>query len=492
MPQVFDEELDRFATQRAELRALLRTEEEWAQARRTTLNAHYTSASVVGSMWQAVEGLGFDGTGRVLEPGCGSGNFIGLAPPDASLTGIELDATTAEVARHLYGAKATIQATGFEDHRVDDGTYDLVIGNVPFAKVTPHDPRHNRGRHALHNYFLIKSLHLVRPGGLVVVLTSRYTLDARNPAARREMAGVADLVGALRLPERAFAASSGTDVVVDLLVLRRRLPGQKPAGPAWARTVPADVDFGEATTNPAEPLDINEYFDTHPDHIIGQLTAGRGMYREHELTVTSTGSLDEQLPAALDRIVADARSRGANLSPALPSVSPTQPLARPAEGRFAIDFAEEGSFVTADGGTVGRLSNGIVVTYEPRVTKDKGELGRLVGLRDSARAVLAVQVDGGTEEALHAAQSLLGDRYQSYVRLYGPINRSSQARTGRRDQGTGGEIMRRVRPRMGGFRDDPDWPLVAALEVFDEDTQAARPAAIFTERVIDRDCCMFC
>lgn len=485
VPQVFDEDLDRFADQRAEVRRLLRTEEAWAQARRTTLNAHYTSASVVRSMWQAVEALGFDGTGRVLEPGCGSGNFIGLAPAGASLTGIELDATTAEIARHLYGAKATIHATGFEGHRVDDGTYDLVIGNVPFAKVTPHDPRHNRGRHALHNYFLIKSLHLLRPGGLVVALTSRYTLDARNPAARREMAAVADLVSALRLPGRAFAASSGTDVVVDLLVLRRRLPGQEPSGPPWARTVPANIDLGGQATDPAEPLDVNEYFDAHPDHILGRLTAGRGMYREHELTVTPTGPVDEQLPAALDRIVADARSRGATLSPAPPTAAPIQPLPRPAEGRFEIDFAREGSFVTDDHGAVGRLSNGTVAHYEPRVAKDKAELGRLVGLRDSARAVLAVQVDGGTGADLHAAQRLLRDRYRSYARLYGPINRSTQARTGRRDRGTGAEIMRRVRPRMGGFRDDPDWPLVAALEVFDDDTQEARLAAIFTERVID-------
>jgi N12 class adenine-specific DNA methylase len=484
--QVFDEDIDRFATQRSELRALLGTEEAWAQARRTTLNAHYTAASVVGAMWDAVEELGFDGTWRVLEPGCGSGNFIGLAPPEASLTGIELDPTTAEIARHLYGAKATIHATGFEDHRVDDGAYDLVIGNVPFAKVTPHDPRHNRGRHALHNYFLIKSLHLVRPGGLVVALTSRYTLDARNPAARREMAGMADLVGALRLPERAFAASSGTDVVVDLLVLRRRLPGQEPTGPAWARTVQADVDLGESTTNPAEPIDINEYFEAHPDHILGQLTAGRGMYREHELTVTATGPLDDQLSAALDRIVAEARTRGATLSRAPePSASPARASPRVAEGRFEVEHAQEGSFVTDDHGVVGRLSSGTVVTYEPRVAKDKGELGRLVGLRDSARAVLAVQVDGGTEDDLRGAQRLLRDRYHSYVRLYGPINRSSQARTGRRDEGTGAEIMRRVRPRMGGFRDDPDWPLVAALEVFDDDTQDARPAAIFSERVID-------
>ncbi|MCB9376716.1 MAG: hypothetical protein H6515_12740 [Microthrixaceae bacterium] len=154
------------------------------------------------------------------------------------LTGVELDATTAAIARHLYGARATIHNGAFEDLRVEDGAFDVAIGNVPFAKVTPHDPHHNRGRHALHNYFLLKSLHLTRPGGLVVALTSRYTLDARNSAARREMAMLADLVGAVRLPERAFARSSGTDVVVDLLVLRRRLPGAEPIGPAWEHVVP--------------------------------------------------------------------------------------------------------------------------------------------------------------------------------------------------------------------------------------------------------------
>lgn len=483
---MFDEDADRFTSERTELRALLGTGDAWAQARRTTLNAHYTSATVVASMWRAVEALGFDGTGSVLEPGCGSGNFIGFAPPGASLTGIELDRTTAEIARQLYGARATIHPIGFEDHRADDGTYDIVIGNVPFASVKPHDPVHNRGRHALHNYFLLKSLHLVRPGGLVVALTSRYTLDARNPAARREMAAVADLVGALRLPERAFAASSGTDVVVDLVVLRRRLPGQDAAGPAWGRTVPAAIEGDGPATGDVEPLDINEYFDAHPDHILGQLTAGRGMYREYELTVTATGSIDEQLPAALDHLVTEAKARDHALSPRPESSNrAAASLATVAEGRFDTSSAQEGSFVTDDHGAIGRFKNGTVLTYTPRVAKDTTELVRLIGLRDAARNVLATQLDGTDDDRLRAAQRVLTDRYDSYVRIYGPINRSSQARTGRVDAETGAEIMRRVRPRMGGFRDDPDWPLVAALEVFDDDTQVARPAAIFTERVID-------
>jgi N12 class adenine-specific DNA methylase/2-polyprenyl-3-methyl-5-hydroxy-6-metoxy-1,4-benzoquinol methylase len=487
IPQMFDDSDDRFASARAELRALLGSEEAWAQARRTTLNAHYTSAVVVQAMWQAVSDLGFDGDGRVLEPGCGSGNFLGFAPAGARLVGVELDETTAQIARHLYGERAAIHAIGFEDFRADDGSFDVVIGNVPFAKVTPHDPRHNRGRHALHNYFLLKSLHLVRPGGLVVALTSRYTLDARNPAARREMAAIGDLVGALRLPERAFAASSGTDVVVDLLMLRRRLPGAEPTGPAWTRTVPADLDLPDGTgAAGGEPLDLNEYFADHPDRVLGRLTADRGMYRKHELTVTATGPLEQQLTDGLQRLVADAHVTGLTLAPSAPErerervSTATEPIAG-----YGITWAQEGSYVANRAGQVGQLVNGQVATHTPRVVKDTAELRRLIGLRDAARAVLAVQVDGGDEATLRAAQRVLAERYESYVRVHGPINRSTQARTGRVDPATGAEVLRRVRPRMGGFRDDPDWPLVAALEVFDDETQQARPAAIFTERVID-------
>ncbi|WCO67971.1 DEAD/DEAH box helicase family protein [Iamia majanohamensis] len=480
IPQVFDPDDDRHAAERCELRRLLRTEDGWAQARRTTLNAHYTSAPVVHAMWHAAHQLGVDRGVRVLEPGCGSGNFVGFAPEGARLTGIELDRTTAEIAEHLYGARATIYATAFEELRVEEGAFDVVIGNVPFAKVTPHDPRHNRGRHALHNYFLIKSLHLTRPGGLVVALTSRYTLDARNPAARREMASMADLVGAVRLPERAFARSSGTDVVVDMVILRRRLPGAQPTGPAWESvgTAPIEVDEGVA------PLEVNEYYLTRPERVLGDLAAARGMYRDHELTVVANGHLDEQLPSALAVLVAEARDRG------LSFVSTTRadevhPERHGACGHFDLIHAQDGSFVVNERGEVAQLHGGTPVAYQPRVAQDRSELARLVGIRDAARAVLAVQVDGGTDEQLSSAQTTLTERYRSYVRINGPINRSSQARTGRRDAETGEEVMRRVRPRMGGFREDPDWPLVAALEVFDDETQQARPAAIFHERVVD-------
>jgi N12 class adenine-specific DNA methylase len=481
---VFDDASERFAVERAELRRLLVTEEAWAQARRTTLNAHYTSASVVQAMWGAATALGVGDDVRVLEPGCGSGNFVGFAPPGATVTGVELDATTAEIAQHLYGARATIHNSGFEELRIPDGSVDLVIGNVPFAKVTPHDPRHNRGRHALHNYFLLKSLHLTRPGGLVVALTSRYTLDARNPAARREMASLADLVGAVRLPERAFAQSSGTDVVVDLVVLRRRLPGAEPTGPAWERVEPVDLTGPEAEAS--EPVEVNEYFAARPERVVGQLAVTRGMYRDNELTVTPTGDLDDQLPVVLEGLVAEATRTGLTfVAGSRPDPEHEAPTPALDSGDFDLDHAQDGSFVVDRKGRVARIVDGSPTAYEPRFAKDCPELARLVELRDAARTVLAVQLDGGSEDELSAAQATLGERYRSYVRVYGPINRSTQARTGRRDPETGAEIHRRVRPRMGGFREDPDWTLVAALEVFDEDTQEARPAAIFHDRIID-------
>ena len=481
VPAVFDPDDDRHADERTQLRRLLGTEEAWSQARRTTLNAHYTSADVAQAMWGAVSALGVDGDVSVLEPGCGSGNFLGFAPEGIRLTGVELDRTTGEIARHLYGARATIYTSGFEELRVEDGAFDLTIGNVPFAKVTPHDPVHNRGRHALHNYFLIKSLHLTRPGGFVMALTSRYTMDARNPAVRREIAGLADLVGAIRLPERAFARSSGTDVVVDLVVLRRRPPGAELAGPSWEHVAPAPIDI----VGGAASLEVNEYYLAHPDRVLGELAAARGMYRDHELTVVATGDLKAQLPEALAALTSDAHAAGLAYVPAVRDTDTQPTQRRPARGDFYLEHAQDGSFVVNQSGDIAQLQRGTPVTYRPRVAKDQRELAQLVGLRDAARRVLAVQVDGGSDERLDAAQGALGEVYRSYVRTYGPINRSSESRTGRRHPETGEEIMRRVRPRMGGFREDPDWPLVAALEIFDEESQEARPAAIFHQRVVD-------
>jgi N12 class adenine-specific DNA methylase len=391
------------------------------------------------------------------------------------------------VADHLYGARARIHTGGFEDFAEPDGAFDLVVGNVPFGKISPYDPRHNRGGATLHNYFIIKSLALTRPGGLVLALTSRYTLDSRNPAPRREMTRLADLVGAVRLPERAFAAAAGTDVVADLLILHRRQPGTPPLDTAWVGTEPLDPPPGLSPETlealAAEPLAINQYLARRPDQILGHLAVDRGMYRQHELTVKPDGALGPRLTETLDRLVHDAVAQGATFSPA-PARSRTT-AAGAVTGDFDLRHAQEGSLVAARGGVVGRYVGGQVVAYRPRNSKDLWELRRLIGLRDAAREVLAVQLRGGTSDELIAAQHQLTDRYQDYKRLYGPLNRFRMVRTGRSDPDTGAAATRRDLPRMGGFRAlDPDWALVAALEVFDDDTQTATPAPIFTQQVV--------
>ena len=232
VPGVFDDADDRFADMRAELRGLL-DPEQWRAAARNTLNAHYTDAGLVEAVWAGVVALGFE-AGTVLEPGCGAGAFIGFAPEGAAMVGVELDPTTAAICLALY-PDATVLAESFADTRLPTGAFDAVVGNVPFGRFALHDPVHNPSGHSVHNHFLLKALHLTRPGGVVAALTSRYTLDARNPGARREMAELADLVAALRLPEGAHRRAAGTDVVTDLVVLRRRPPGDPARGEAFER-----------------------------------------------------------------------------------------------------------------------------------------------------------------------------------------------------------------------------------------------------------------
>ncbi len=219
--QVLDEDRAEFAGVRAQLQGLL-SPQELAAARLTTINAHYTDPAVVEQVWAAVGRLGFD-QGRVLEPGCGSGTFIGYAPAGADMTGVELDPTTAAIAGLLYPS-ATVRAESFADTRFPKGHFDAAVGNVPFADVRLHDPRYNAAGLAMHNHFIVKSLQMVRPGGVVAVLTSRWTMDAANPAARAAIADLADLVSAVRLPSRTHWRIAGTEAVTDVLVLRRREP----------------------------------------------------------------------------------------------------------------------------------------------------------------------------------------------------------------------------------------------------------------------------
>ena len=466
MPEVFDEGRREFAWAREQLSASL-SRRELAAAARSTLKAHYSDAGLVRAIWAAAGQLGFTG-GRVLEPGCGSGNFIGFAPAGAHVTGVEVEPVTAAIAAALYPG-ATIVPGSFAGARFPEASFDLVIGNVPFGQAALHDPRHNRSRHSIHNHFIIKSLHLTRPGGLVMVLTSRYTLDARNPAARREMASLADLVGALRLPGGAHQRAAGTGVVTDLLILRRREPGRQPDPVAWEQSRMTDLDGAE--------VPVSEYFLGHPADVLGTMGAVNGTYRADDLVVTPAGDTAEALARALDRIAAQARQRGLIWAP--PSVAR---LAQPPQDPESAH--PDGYLEACPDGTFTEVADGVARPFEVPRTQ-AAELRALLGLRDVAMRLL--EAEAATPEDTRETETLreqLGLLYDRYAATYGPLNRFSLRRTGRADPATGESAMARVAPPQGGFRGDPFAPLVYALEEFQPAGQRAAKASIFTHRVI--------
>jgi N12 class adenine-specific DNA methylase len=479
VPQIFDDASDKFADARAELRELL-TEDEWAAARRTTINAHYTDAGIVRAIWDAVAALGFDG-GVVLEPGCGSGNFIGFAPPSARMLGIELDPLTAQVAAALY-PDAEVRNESFADSRLPEQGFDLVIGNVPFGNVILTDPRHNAGRRSIHNHFIVKSLAMTRPGGLAAVLTSRYTMDARDDAARREMAKMADLVTAVRLPSGAHRRAAGTEAVTDLMIFRRREEGRPPSGPAWEQAVAAEFDGGDAW--------VSGYFRDRPENVIGDLAVDGGQYSAAELIVRPRGELSG-VPALLaERLAAETgKAHEARLA-----MSPAEPWRKMADiraggGRVSarIPSREAGRFegtITAIGdGTFTILRDGDTRPF-PCPASQAPELRALLRLRDAVSALLdAERATAEDTPRLGELRARLNREYDAYARVHGPLNRMSWRRTGRTDD-AGNETWARQRPAQGGFRDDPFGPIVYALEEYDPETDTASKMAIFTQRVI--------
>jgi len=470
LPKVFDADDDAWADIRNELSTLL-SPEEWSAARRTTLNAHYTQPGVVDAMWSLVQALGFDG-GRVLEPGCGSGNFIGFTPDhlDVRWTGVELDPVTAQIAQLLY-SDAAIRSEGFETTSLADGSFDLVIGNVPFGKAALHDQRHNRAGHSIHNHFILKSLALCRPGGVVAVLTSRYTLDSRSDSARAAMAELADFVTAVRLPSATHRAVAGTDAVTDIVVLRRREAGAPSRHPGeWLGT--ADLDTLDG------PVRVSKWFADRPELMLGSPRLG-GQYRGDDLRVVGDFDAD-QLTSAL-RIESDrARREGLGFSEAAESRAQAGSSLVAADG--LPGHLKPGSIVAIDRNTFGRLVGGTVIPFEV-AKSSRRELSMLCGLRDTLAELLDVQAESLDDDRLIDRQGSLTDQYDTYFARFGPLNRFTWARTGRADP-DGNDIMRRLRPKMGGFRDDPDAPNVFALEEFDPADQTAAKTAIFTRRVL--------
>ncbi len=395
-----------------------------------------------------------------------------MAPANTTMTGVELDPTTASISAHLY-PHADIRAESFADTRFPRGHFDAVVGNVPFANVALHDPAHNAGGHSIHNHFIIKSLALTRPGGMVAVLTSHFTLDAANPAARREMNQMADLVGAVRLPSGAFRRSAGTEAVTDLLILRRRLPGEPKADITWETVTPQVID--------GHTVKLNSYFTVHPEHIVGDLSVTTGMYGSETLQVTTDlAAAPARVRDAVDDVVDRAIERGATIS-----VPSAEAQAERVARANASTHLWDGTIVANPDGSFSVAVDGALADL--KVPKSNGaELRSLLTLRDDAKQLLEAEAEtlDDTDEILDA-RSTLRSHYDAHVARFGPINRYTLRPTGKVDPDTGAPRQARITPRpVAILRQDPFGPLVMALEQFDDSTQTAAPASIMTERTV--------
>ena len=469
LSQIFDESRADHAQRRAVLRDLL-DEAAYDAARRTTINAHYTHVDYARAIWDTLVELGAPTGGRVLEPGCGAGVFIGTAPATVSMMGVELDPTTAAIAALLYPA-AQIRTESFAETRLPGGYFDAVVGNVPFADVRLHDPLHNPHHYVMHNHFLSKSVQLTRPGGLVAVLTSHYTLDARDPAHRRDLHHLADLVGAIRLPSGAHTTAAGTEAVTDLLILRRRVKGENPGEDDWIFTDPVTVPGPHGVE---ETLHINRRLTATPSLVLGRPECRVGMHGVAGLHITPTPDLDtgEALRSALAGITRQARERGWTFTPSTDD-SPVVVGEVVAERDGHLTAYLDGRFTV--------VSEGVNVAVEVPV-KQQVEVRALLELRDQARGLIAAETTAADNDpSLEEDRRQLLRSWESYVERFGPINRYTLSRPKDPTRRPSRLIPAAVRLVT---RTDPYGPLVAALERFDDDTGLALPAGLLTARQI--------
>ncbi len=444
-----------------ELRELL-TDEEYDSAKRTTFNAFYTSSTVIKAMYQALNRLGVPNAALVLEPGCGPGRFPYLAPKDMRFIGVELDSISGRIARALH-PQADIRIENFRDTRLPG--IDAVIGNVPFADVKL---EHRGQRFSLHDYFFAKSVDSLKPGGVLALVTSHYTLDKQNAAIREYLAERADFVGAIRLPSDAFTRE-GTHVVTDIVFLRKRAPGEPVhhADSAWLETAPLDIDGTE--------VQVNCYFHDHPQMVLGEWSLEDTLYGEG-FSVISNGDLAGRLREAIERLP--------EYAPFEPS--PIQEAKAPAFTPPPLPHIGEGSFFVAEDRTIRQIVDGesVPVTYGGTKLTAYGNLtGRrlaaLIGLRDKARRVLQSQNEGWPESNRQEARRELNWAYDTFVTFYGPINKTTFSET------KDGSTIRRM-PNLVKFRDDPDAMLVMSLEDYDEVTGKASKAAIMQRDVVGK------
>ena len=443
LADAFDPGKDSWAKEYAELKGLL-SEDEYAAARSSTLNAHYTSPTVIRSIYDAVERMGFR-SGNILEPSMGVGNFFGMLPDsmaDSRLYGVELDSITGRIAKKLY-PQADITVAGFETTDRRD-FYDLAVGNVPFGQYKVNDKEYNKLGFSIHNYFFAKAIDQVRPGGIVAFVTSRYTMDSKDSTARKHMAERADLLGAIRLPNNAFKANAGTDVVSDIIFLQKR---DRPADiePAWVQLGKTEDGFA-----------INQYFADHPEMILGVLSTESTQYGREELTVAPIegANLADQLAEAVQHIegqytevevetpdIADAEAERKTL-PADPEVK---------------NF----SYTVVDGEVFYR-ENSVMTQVELSDTA-KGRVTGMVELRQIVNDLIDQQLNDYPDEDIKAIQERLNAAYDAFTAKYGLLNDHRNGRL---------------------FEQDSSYYLLCSLENLDEQGQLKSKAAMFTKRTI--------
>ena len=443
LADAFDPGKDSWAKEYAELKGLL-SEDEYAAARSSTLNAHYTSPTVIRGIYDAVERMGFR-SGNILEPSMGVGNFFGMLPDtmqDSRLYGVELDSITGRIAKKLY-PQADITVAGFETTDRRD-FYDLAVGNVPFGQYKVNDKAYNKLGFSIHNYFFAKAIDQVRPGGIVAFVTSRYTMDSKDSTARKHMAERADLLGAIRLPNNAFRANAGTDVVSDIIFLQKR---DRPADiePAWVQLGKTEDGFA-----------VNSYFVEHPEMVLGELTAESTQYGREELTVAPLEgtSLADQLAEAVQHIegqyaevevetpdIADAENEK-HILPADPDVK---------------NF----SYTVVDGEVFYR-ENSVMTQVELSDTA-KGRVTGMVELRQIVNDLIQQQLEDYPDADIKATQERLNIAYDAFTAKYGLLNDRKNGRL---------------------FEQDSSYYLLCSLENLDEQGQLKSKAAMFTKRTI--------
>ena len=431
----------------AELKDLL-TDEEYESARASTPNAHFTSPMVISAIWQAMQRLEIPKGAQILEPAMGVGHFLGLMPgdliPGSHRTGIELDSVTARIAQKLY-PDSTIFAKGFEEVPLPDNYFDAVIGNVPFGNYAVHDPSYKRGlTRAIHDYFFAKSLDKLRPGGVMALITSRYTMDKQDDSIRAYLADHADLLGAIRLPNTAFKGNAGTEVTTDILFLRKRAPGAGPAGQSWRKCDSIHTEDG--------PVEVNEYFARHPQMMLGKMKLDGTMYRGAEPALVG-----ELTPDLLTRAIA-ALPEGAYIPKDKGRAPPPKIIA--AE---AFDGVKEGAFAERDGRLF--IRNGGTLEPANLPASVASRVRGMMSVRDAVRYVFKTQLDDAPEHDIAEARRLLNRMYDAFAYRYGPLS---------------------SRENLRAFAGDPDQPLLLSLEKYDAETKRARKTALFERRTLER------